>query len=396
MNNLIDRLHIGIFGPRNAGKSSLLNALTGQDIAIVSPVAGTTTDPVVKNMEINGLGATALIDTAGYDDYGSVGAMRVTKTKQTLSKCDIALFVVPDTLFSDAAATDEALRWFKMIESLVPDTLPVVNCFTEKKPDKERLARLFGSAVTEVNALTRDGMEELRGTIVRTRESRSDGSALTIVSHLVQPEDVVLLVMPQDLQAPRGRLILPQVQTIRELLDSRCVTVSCTTATLPAALASLAAPPRLIVTDSQAFRTVYEQKPEGSLLTSFSVLFARIKGDIDTFVSGAAAIESLNADSRVLIAEACTHAPLAEDIGREKIPALLRKRFGEIRIDIVSGNDFPDDLTPYSLIIHCGACMFNRRHVLSRIAAAQAAGVPITNYGVFLAYMNGIIDHVVW
>ena len=174
------------------------------------------------------------------------------------------------------------------------------------------------------------------------------------------------------------------------------MTVSCTTATLPAALASLAAPPHLIVTDSQAFRTVYEQKPKDSLLTSFSVLFARVKGDIDTFVSGAAAIESLNAESRVLIAEACTHAPLAEDIGREKIPALLRKRFGDIRIDIVSGNDFPDDLTPYSLIIHCGACMFNRRHVLSRIAAAQAAGVPITNYGVFLAYMNGIIDHVVW
>ncbi len=396
MNNLIDRLHIGIFGPRNAGKSSLLNALTGQDIAIVSPVAGTTTDPVVKNMEVNGLGAVALIDTAGYDDCGDVGAMRVTKTKQTLAKCDMALFVLPDTLSADAAATNEAVRWFKMIESLVPDTLLVVNRFSGNAPDREKLARKFGSAPMEVNALTREGIDSLRSQIVCTREERAGGDALTIVSHLVQPEDVVLLVMPQDLQAPRGRLILPQVQTIRELLDSRCVVVSCTTDTLSSALSALSAPPRLIVTDSQAFRTVYEQKPETSLLTSFSVLFARVKGDIDTFVSGAAAIESLNADSRVLIAEACTHAPLAEDIGREKIPAMLRKRFGDIRIDIVSGNDFPDDLTPYNLIIHCGACMFNRRHVLSRIAAAQAAGVPMTNYGVFLAYMNGIIDHVVW
>lgn len=204
-----------------------------------------------------------------------------------------------------------------------------------------------------------------------------------------------MLVMPQDIQAPKGRLILPQVQTIRELLDKKCRVVCCTTDQIEGTLSSLAAPPKLIITDSQVFSTVYAQKPAASLLTSFSVLFARYKGDIDYFVESAAAIGQLREDSRVLIAEACTHAPVGEDIGRVKIPAMLRKRIGPaLRVDVVAGTDFPSDLTPYDLVIHCGACMFNRRHVLSRIAQARTQRVPMTNYGVAIAYLQGILDKI--
>ena len=236
-------------------------------------------------------------------------------------------------------------------------------------------------------------MEQVREALIRAVPE--DFGARSIVGGLAGPGDTVLLVMPQDIQAPKGRLILPQVQTIRELLDKGCVVVSSTADQMEKALASLAAPPHLIVTDSQCFPQVYRLKPEESLLTSFSVLFAAYKGDIRTFVEGASAIASLNEHSHVLIAEACTHAPLQEDIGRVKIPRMLRQRFGEsLQVTLVAGADFPADLTPYDLIIHCGACMFNRRYVLSRVEAARSQGVPITNYGVTLAYLAGILDKV--
>lgn len=395
MQNAVDRIHIGIFGPRNAGKSSLMNALTGQEVTIVSPLAGTTTDPVSKPMEVHGLGAVAFIDTAGYDDYGEIGSMRVSKTKETLRKCDIALFVLPDLMSDNKDALNEALRWYKMIQSITSDTILVINRFTTDETRIQNITSVFGTNHIDVNAMLKTNIDSLLQAIVAVKTKESE--VLTIVSHLVNAEDVVMLVMPQDIQAPRGRLILPQVQTIRELLDTKCIVVCCTENNIDATLKSLNASPKIIITDSQVFKIVFDKKPKESLLTSFSVLFARIKGDINGFVEGAAAIDALTNDSKVLIAEACSHAPLAEDIGREKIPAILRKRFGNnIKIDITAGNDWPKNLSDYDLIIHCGACMFNRKHVLTRQSLAQEANVPMTNYGVFLAYVNGIIDNVVW
>lgn len=239
------------------------------------------------------------------------------------------------------------------------------------------------------------GIEEIRQAILE--KIPSDFGRQSITGDLATENDVVLLVMPQDIQAPKGRLILPQVQTIRELLDKKCLVMTCTTDKLPETLQALARPPKLIITDSQVFKTVYELKPEESKLTSFSVLFAGYKGDIRYYVESAATIESLTESSRVLIAEACTHAPLSEDIGRVKLPRLLRKRIGEeLQIDIVSGTDFPQDLTPYSLVIHCGACMFNRKYVLSRIGRAREQHIPMTNYGVAIAYLNGILEHIAY
>lgn len=244
-----------------------------------------------------------------------------------------------------------------------------------------------------VSAKERTGIEEIRQAILE--KLPSDFGQQSITGELVAENDLVLLVMPQDIQAPKGRLILPQVQTIRELLDKKCLVMTCTTDKLPETLQALARPPKLIITDSQVFKTVYEQKPEKSKLTSFSVLFAGYKGDIHYYVESAAAIESLTESSRVLIAEACTHAPLSEDIGRVKLPRLLRKRIGEkLQIDIVGGTDFPQDLTPYSLVIHCGACMFNRKYVLSRIDRARQQHIPMTNYGVAIAYLNGILEQI--
>lgn len=244
-----------------------------------------------------------------------------------------------------------------------------------------------------VSAKEEIGIEQIRQAILE--KLPSDFGQQSITGELTAENDLVLLVMPQDIQAPKGRLILPQVQTIRELLDKKCLVVSCTTDKLTETLQALARPPKLIITDSQVFKAVYEQKPEESKLTSFSVLFAGYKGDIHYYVESAAVIESLTEDSRVLIAEACTHAPLTEDIGRVKLPRLLRKRIGEkLQIDIVGGTDFPQDLMPYDLIIHCGACMFNRKYVLSRIERAREQHIPMTNYGVAIAYLNGILDQI--
>jgi [FeFe] hydrogenase H-cluster maturation GTPase HydF len=246
-----------------------------------------------------------------------------------------------------------------------------------------------------VSAKTGEGIQKIRERLIRSLPE--DYEKPDIVGHLVQPKDLVLLVMPQDIQAPKGRLILPQVQTIRDLLDHKALVVSCTTDCLDATLSALAYPPKLIITDSQVFKTVYEKKPKESLLTSFSVLFAEYKGDIEAFVSGAKAIDNLTEESHVLIAEACTHAPLTEDIGREKIPRLLRQKVGNgLTIDMVSGTDFPNDLSKYDLIIHCGACMFNRKYVLSRVEHAREQKVPITNYGVAIAKLMGILDKITY
>lgn len=396
---MVERTHIGIFGPRNAGKSSLVNLLTSQEVSIVSNVAGTTTDPVSKPIEINGLGACVFIDTAGYDDYGALGEMRVTKTKEVLKRCDIAIFLIPSTIFEEKEKLQEATKWFTLIKER-SKTLLVVNHFANVKNETEHkkcdVEKLFGvSEYIEINIAQKHGRDEVLKAIGFVQSQYQQ--EISIVTHLVKPTETVVLVIPQDIQAPKGRLILPQVQTIRELLDYGCTTICTTTAKLAQTLDSLKNAPALIVTDSQDFRTVYELKPEETKLTSFSVLFARWKGDIDEFIRGAEALSSLNANSKVLIAEACTHAPLAEDIGREKIPALIHKKIDpNIKFDIISGHDWNVDFSKYDLIIHCGACMFNRTQMLNRINDVKKHKIKITNYGITIAYLNGIIHKITW
>lgn len=265
----------------------------------------------------------------------------------------------------------------------------------EPEPAMLQIEKALGQKPLLVSAKEQTGMERIRQSILE--KLPADFGQHTITGNLVKEGDLVLLIMPQDIQAPKGRLILPQVQTLRELLDKQCLVMSCTTAQIGATLKALSCPPRLIITDSQVFHTVYEQKPAESLLTSFSVLMAGYKGDIPYYIEGASAIDRLTPQSRVLIAEACSHAPLSEDIGRVKLPRMLRKRAGEtLRIDIVAGTDFPEDLTPYDLVIHCGACMFNRSYVLSRIDKARRQQVPMTNYGVAMAHLSGILDKIVY
>ncbi len=387
-----DRLHIGFFGKRNAGKSTLINAFTKQQISIVSDVAGTTTDPVFKSMEIAGIGACVLIDTAGFDDIGELGKIRVEKTKKAAERTDVAVI-----LFSDTDIKKE-LEWFNYFKKKGTPVLNVISKADTMSGDeisqiKSEILRKTGEEPLVVSAENESITEKFKDTLIRLIPE--DFGSRSITGDLVGDGDLVLLVMPQDIQAPKGRLILPQVQTIRDLLDKKCLVMSCTTDKLDETLKALAYSPKLIITDSQVFKTVYDKKPKESMLTSFSTLFAGYKGDLEYYIKSAEAVELLTEKSKVLIAEACTHAPLAEDIGREKIPKMLRKKVGEgLTVDIVSGPDFPDDLSEYDLVIQCGACMFNRKYVLSRIDRAKEQGVPMSNYGVIIAYLNNILDKI--
>ena len=394
-----NRLHIALFGKRNSGKSSLINALTGQDTALVSDTPGTTTDPVQKAMEIHGIGPCLFIDTPGFDDEGELGNRRIERTWKAVEKTDIALLLCAGGGSAEETGEPdftEELHWLEQLKAKNIPTILLINKADIRKNTASlaiRIKETFGSQPIPVSAKEKTGVELIRQAILEKLPEDFDQQSIT--GSLVTEGDLVLLVMPQDIQAPKGRLILPQVQTIRELLDKKCLIMSCTTDKLRETLQALSRPPKLIITDSQVFKTVYEQKPEESRLTSFSVLFAGYKGDIRYYVKSASAIGSLTESSRVLIAEACTHAPLSEDIGRVKLPHLLRKRIGEkLSIDIVAGTDFPQDLTPYSLVIHCGACMFNRKYVLSRIELARKQNIPMTNYGVAIAFLNGILDRI--
>lgn len=385
-----NRLHIGIFGRTNSGKSSFINAFTKQEVSIVADVEGTTTDPVYKAMEINSLGACVIIDTAGFDDVSELGERRLEKTRLAAEKTEVAII-----LFSGADMGEE-LRWYQFFKERKTPVLLVVNKSDIRKDAEillDNIKKETGETALLVSAMTREGMDAVREELAR-RIPEDYGTRL-ITGELVSQGDVVLLVMPQDIQAPKGRLILPQVQTLRELLDKKCLVMSVTTDEFCAALTALKEPPKLIITDSQVFSYVYEKKPKESMLTSFSVLFAAYKGDLPYYIEGAKMIDTLTENSKVLIAECCTHAPLKEDIGRVKIPAMLRKRFGkELTVDLVSGTDFPQKLADYDLIIQCGACMFNQSYVLTRIGRAKEQGVPMTNYGVTIAHLTGILDKI--
>ncbi len=376
-----NRTHIIVLGACNSGKSTLVNMLTGQRTSLVSDIPGTTTDPVRKPMELPGLGACVLIDTAGFNDESELGGRRVDSTRQALDTADIAILLTGHDEAGEA-------QWRRELEKR---KIPVVEVVS--KADLRGVVPK-GSVATSIQR-----PEESREGVIEAllRVMSSDTGDVSLLRGLVDAGDVVLLVMPQDSQAPAGRLILPQVQTIRELLDRGCVPVCCTPTTMPRALEGLSSSPALIITDSQVFKEVYAMKPADSRLTSFSILMAAYKGDIDYFVESSSAIERLREGSRVLIAESCTHAPKNEDIGRVKIPAMLRRKTGEgLEIEFVRGQDFPDDLTPYSLVVHCGGCMFNRRHILSRVERARRQRVPMTNYGILLARLSGILAKVVY
>lgn len=388
-----NRYHIGIFGRRNAGKSTLLNALTGQDVSIVSDVAGTTTDTVWKNIELPGIGAAVIADTAGFDDEGELGNMRNERTRRAAQQVDMAIILVtgkPD----DASFEIEWRDFFKKAE--IPTIFVITKCDSESQSQRDaemNWSHILGQEVLSISALNGKGIDILLAKMASLYSK--DDNLDDITYSLVKAGDVVVLVMPQDASAPKGRLIQPQVVTLRNLLDKHALALCCAPEELPQMLENLKTPPALIITDSQVFAQVQPLTPKETKLTSFSVLMARHKGDIDTFREGADALMALKKNGKVLIAEACSHIPQNEDIGRVKLPKMLRKKFGEeLQIDIVSGNDFPEDLSQYDLIIHCGACMFTRRHVLSRVRRAKAQNIPITNYGIAIAALTDILNKV--
>ncbi len=379
-----ERVHIGFFGVRNAGKSSVVNAVTGQDLAVVSDTLGTTTDPVKKAMELLPIGPVVIVDTPGIDDEGDLGALRVRRAKQALRRCDIAVLVVDATAGMSAPDRD-------LIAEFERRGVPYIVAWN--KADL-----LEGAAPTDrrdnelyVSALAGTGIGELKELI--GRQVADAGPRKRLVADLVDEGDVVVLVVPIDESAPKGRIILPQQMVLRDILDTHASALVCQPEELSDLLGALATPPRLVITDSQVFGAVAKAVPDETPLTSFSILMARYKGSLDAFVEGARALGSLADGDRVLIAEGCTHHRQCEDIGTVKIPAWIRQHAGaQPQFTFVSGGDFPDDLSEFALVVHCGACMMNEKEMAHRVACARAAGVPIVNYGMAIAHLHGILE----
>ena len=372
-----NRIHIGFFGCRNAGKSSIVNAVTGQELSIVSDTKGTTTDPVQKAMELLPLGPVVIIDTPGYDDEGELGRLRVRRTRQILNKTDVAVLVI-DAAVGMRACDRELLELFRAKD--------IPHCVVCNKCD---LAPA-GTDGLRVSARTGEGVEQLKQTIARL--ARSEGAEPRLVSDLLSPGDLVVLVTPIDQSAPKGRLILPQQQVIRDILDHHAMAVVAQDTELAQTLQALGKTPAMVITDSQVFGRAAADTPEDIPLTSFSILMARYKGLLDTAVPGAAAIDSLQDGDKVLISEGCTHHRQCEDIGTVKLPRMLKKYTGrDVTFVTSSGNDFPEDLSPYKLVLHCGGCMLPGREVLYRMKCARDQNVPMTNYGIAIAYMQGIL-----
>lgn len=384
------RLHFGLFGKRNAGKSSLINALANQNISIVSSVAGTTTDPVEKAFELSPIGPVVFMDTAGIDDEGDLGLARVEKSLSVLEWMDIAIVVC------------EAGTWGSHEENILKKTLnngtPTIVVFNKTdlcKPTKEheQALRSRGYKVIETSAANREGISDLRDAIIQTVLEKTEPDR-PLMGELAKAGDTVLLVTPIDTGAPKGRLILPQVQAIRELLDAGAKCFVIKEDRITETLNELKRPPQLVVTDSQVVLRVVKEVPEPIPVTTFSIQMAYSKSDLLEMAIGAAALTKLKPGDKVLIAETCSHHPLKDDIGRVKIPNWLRKTFGDLNIDIAVGKDFPTDLTPYKVIIQCGGCIVTRRHMLARLRQAKAQGIPMTNYGVTISYLQGVLPRV--
>ena len=390
-----ERVHIALFGRRNAGKSSLINALTGQQISIVSEIAGTTTDPVYKAMEILPIGPCVMIDTPGLDDEGLLGQLRVERARAVLEKTDLAIIAadcqneIGD--FEKDILTQIQAR--KIPAVLVLNKSDLAADAAELSVRAAALEKELKIPVTIASGITGEGISALKHALIQALPDHQTDDF--IVRDLLSPSDVVVLVVPVDSAAPKGRLILPQQQTIRDILEAKAISVVAQDAELPGVLDSLKDKPRLVITDSQAFESVSRNTPRDVPLTSFSILFARYKGDLPELVKGARAIDDLEDGDRVLIAEGCTHHRQCDDIGTVKLPRWILKHTGKkIEFSTSSGGTFPADLSGYKMIVHCGACMLNRREVHYRIAEAAKAGIPIANYGVLIAYMQGILDRV--
>ncbi|HHX25955.1 MAG TPA: [FeFe] hydrogenase H-cluster maturation GTPase HydF [Firmicutes bacterium] len=407
-----NRLQIAILGRRNAGKSSLINALTNQDIALVSHVPGTTADPVYKAMEIPPIGPVTLIDTAGIDDIGELGLLRAGKTWRVLEKVDLAVLVIDASSGIGAPERSVMERLCEMDtrdNSAIRDASNAGNCGKSGKTggvpvvvvaNKIDLAPFapvrewedtLGTEITKVSSVTGDGIEAVKERIIACAPTDWEGPSLT--GELVSPGDIVILVTPLDIEAPKGRLILPQAQTIRDLLDNNARVMVVKEDAVGKSIEELKALPSLVITDSQVFGAVSKQVPSDVRLTSFSIIFARHKGDLATLAEGARHVSNLKPGAKVLIAEACTHHPVGDDIGRVKIPGWLEKHVGgHLNFSWTSGTGFPSDLEDFDLVVHCGGCMVTRREMLRRIARVRQAGVPIVNYGVLIAYLHGIME----
>ena len=398
-----ERVHIGFFGRRNAGKSSVMNAVTGQELAVVSPVKGTTTDPVLKAMELLPLGPVVMMDTPGLDDEGELGSLRIKKSRQILNKTDAAAVVIDGT---EGGSRED----LELVELLKKKEIPFLLVFNKsdltkeaekKKTDfREAVAAPFLQAgvsaeqIIWTSAETGEGIHELKEALART--AASEGEARPLVRDLISPGETAVLVIPIDKAAPKGRLILPQQQTIRDILDGGGFAMAVKETDLSAALQTLSRKPKLVITDSQAFRTAAAQTPEDIWLTSFSILFARYKGNLEDAVRGVRALDALSDGDQVLISEGCTHHRQCGDIGTVKLPAWIRKYTGkEISFSFTSGTQFPDDLSGYRLVVHCGGCMLNEREMRYRLGCARDQQVPMTNYGILIAYVNGILKRSV-